>query len=58
MQLDDRDLVDIDLEKLEEALNQKDLQTLPEEQLHKVHKVFLDSSAGSEACLGIATNFG
>ena len=31
MMLDDRDLAGIDLEKLEEALNQKDLQTLPEE---------------------------
>jgi hypothetical protein len=33
MQLDDRDLAGIDLEKLEEALNQKDLQALPEEKL-------------------------
>jgi hypothetical protein len=56
MQLDDRDLAGIDLEKLEEALNQKDLQTLPEEQLRKVHKVFLNSSAGSTARLGIATD--
>jgi hypothetical protein len=56
MLLDDRDLAGIDLEKLEEALNQKDLQTLPEEQLRKVHKVFLNSSAGSTARLGIATD--
>jgi hypothetical protein len=56
MMLDDRDLAGIDLEKLEEALNQKDLQTLPEEQLRKVHKVFLNSSAGSTARLGIATD--
>jgi hypothetical protein len=56
MQLDDRDLAGIDLEKLEEALNQKDLQTLPEEQLRKVHKVFLNSSAGSTTRLGIATD--
>ena len=54
MQLDDRDLAGIDLEKLEEALNQKDLQTLPEEQLCKVHKVFLNSSVGSTTRLGIA----
>jgi hypothetical protein len=54
MILDDRDLAEIDLEKLEEALNQKNLQTLPEEQLRKVHKVFLNSSAGSTARLGIA----
>jgi hypothetical protein len=33
MQLDDRDLAGIDLEKLEEALNQKDLHALPEEKL-------------------------
>jgi hypothetical protein len=56
MQLDERDLAGIDLEKLEEALNQKDLQTLPEEQLRKVHKVFLNSSAGSTARLGIASD--
>jgi hypothetical protein len=54
MMLDDRELAGIDLEKLEEALNQKNLQTLPEEQLRKVHKVFLNSSAGSTARLGIA----
>jgi hypothetical protein len=54
MLLDEKDLAGIDLEKLEEALNQKDLQTLPEEQLRKVHKVFLNSSAGSTARLGIA----
>jgi hypothetical protein len=54
MQLDERDLAGIDLEKLEEALNQKNLQNLPEEQLRKVHKIFLNSSAGSSARLGIA----
>jgi hypothetical protein len=56
MLLDDRDLVGIDLEKLEEALNQKDLHTLPKEQLRKVHKVFINSSAGSTTRLGIATD--
>jgi hypothetical protein len=56
MQLDERDLACIDLEKLEEALNQKDLQALPEEKLRKVHKFFLNSSAGSTARLGIATD--
>jgi hypothetical protein len=55
MQVDAQDLAGIDLEKLEEDLNQKDLQALPEEQLRKVHKVFLDSTAGSTARLGIAT---
>jgi hypothetical protein len=48
--------VDIDLEKLEEAFNRKDLQTIHVEQLIKVHKVFLDSTAGSTAQLGIATD--
>jgi len=56
MLIDDRDLAEIDLEKLEEALNQKALHTLPEDQLCKVHKVFLNSSAGSTAWLGIATD--
>jgi hypothetical protein len=55
MQLDAQDLAGIDFEKLEEALNLRDLQGLPEEQLRKVHKVFLDSTAGSTARLGIAT---
>jgi hypothetical protein len=55
MQVDAQDMVGIDLEKLEEALNQKGLQALPEEQLRKVHKVFLDSTKGSTAHLGIAT---
>jgi len=53
VQLDKRDLAGIDLEKIEEALNQKDLQTLPEEKLRKVHKVFLNSSVDSSARLGI-----
>jgi len=56
MLFDDGDLAGIDLEKLEEALNQKNLQTLLEEQLRKVHKVFLNSSAGSTARLGIETD--
>jgi hypothetical protein len=54
MLIDETDLADIDLEKLEEALNQKYLQQLPVEQLRKVHKVFTNSSAGSTARLGIA----
>jgi hypothetical protein len=33
--MDAQDLAGIDLEKLEEALNQKDLQGLPEEQLER-----------------------
>jgi hypothetical protein len=46
MEMNEQDLVEIDLDIPEEALNKKYLQTLPEEQLRKVHKVFLDSSAG------------
>jgi hypothetical protein len=53
MLMDETDLEEIDLEKLEEALNQKDLQHIPVEQLRKVHKVFTDSTAGSTARLGI-----
>jgi hypothetical protein len=56
MQLDEQDLADIDLEKLEEALNWKDLQTNLVEQLRRVHKVFIDSTVGSIAWLGIATD--
>jgi hypothetical protein len=54
MQLDERELAGIDLEQLEEALKQKNLAALPEDQLRKVHKVFINSSAGSTARLGIA----
>jgi hypothetical protein len=44
MLVDERDLADIDLEKLEEAYNKKELQNLPLEQLYKVHKVYIDST--------------
>ena len=56
MSMEEMDLAEIDLEKLEEALNQKDLQHLPVEQLRKVHKVFTDSSTGSIARLGISSD--
>ena len=56
MLMDEMDLVEIDLEKLEEALNQKDLQHTLVEQLGKVHKVFTNSSAGSTARLGISAD--
>jgi hypothetical protein len=56
MHLDKKDLADIDIEKLEEALNQKDLHAIHAEQLRKVHKVFIDSTIGSIAWLGIATD--
>jgi hypothetical protein len=56
MLIDETALAEIDLEKLEEALNQKDLQHIPVEQLRKVHKVFTDSTAGSTARLGISSD--
>jgi hypothetical protein len=54
MQLNEKDSSDIDLEKLEEALHRKDLHAIPIEQLRKVHKVFLDSTTGSTARVGLA----
>jgi hypothetical protein len=39
MLMDEMDLANIDLEKLEESLNQKDLQHILVDQLCKVHKV-------------------
>jgi hypothetical protein len=56
MKFDEQDLADIDLEKLEEACNRKELQTIPMEQLRKVHKAFIDSTAGSTSRLGISLN--
>jgi hypothetical protein len=53
MLMNETELEEIDLEKLEEALNQKDMQHIPVEQLRKVHKVFTDSTARSTARLGI-----
>jgi hypothetical protein len=55
MEIDEKDLAKIDLDRLEEALNKKDLQTLLEDQLRKVHKVFLDSSMRATSMLGIIT---
>jgi hypothetical protein len=51
--MNEQDLEEIDLDRLKEALNKKDLQTLPEDQIRKVHKVFLDSLAGDTSRLGI-----
>ena len=56
MEMDEQDLAEIDLDRLEEALNKKDLQTLPEDQLGKVQKVFLDSSVGATFGLWINTD--
>jgi hypothetical protein len=46
MLVDEKDLVDIDLDLLEEAYNKKEIQSLPPEQLYKVHKVYIDSTVG------------
>jgi hypothetical protein len=56
MEMDEHDLAEIDLDRLEEALKKKDLQTLLEDQLRKFHKFFLDSSAGATSRLGISTD--
>jgi hypothetical protein len=56
MEMDEKDLDDIDLDRLEEALNKKDLQKIPEYQLRKVHKVFLDSTSGATSRLGISVD--
>ena len=49
MEVDDQDLAGIDLEHLEHAYRHQKLYTIPRDQLRKVHKVFLNSSAGSSA---------
>jgi hypothetical protein len=47
MELEEQDLAGVDLEHLEHAYRQQKLYTIPRDQLQKVHKVFLNSSAGS-----------
>jgi hypothetical protein len=49
MELEEHDLAGVDLEHLEHAYRQQKLYTIPRDQLRKVHKVFLNSSAGSSA---------
>jgi hypothetical protein len=49
MELEEPDLAGVDLEHLEHAYRQQKLYTIPRDQLRKVHKVFLNSSAGSTA---------
>jgi hypothetical protein len=58
MHMDERELADIDLEKLEDAFNKKELQSIPVEQLRKVHKVFIDSTTGATSRLGISSDPG
>jgi hypothetical protein len=60
MELEEQDLAGVDLEHLEHAYRHQKLYTIPRDQLRKVHKVFLNSSAGSSArtskALGVQTN--
>jgi hypothetical protein len=49
MDLDEHDLAGVDLVHLEQAYRKQELYTIPPDQLHKVHKVFLNSSVGSSA---------
>jgi len=49
MEIEDPDLAGVDLEHLEHAYRHQKLYTIPRDQLRKVHKIFLNSSAGSTA---------
>ena len=49
MELEEQDLAGVDLDHLEHAYRHQKLYTIPRDQLRKVHKVFLNSSAGSSA---------
>jgi hypothetical protein len=49
MELEEQELAGVDLEHLEHAYRHQKLYTIPRDQLRKVHKVFLNSSAGSSA---------
>jgi hypothetical protein len=49
MEVEEQDLAGVDLEHLEHAYRHQKLYTIPRDQLRKVHKVFLSSSAGSSA---------
>jgi len=49
MELEEPDLAGVDLEHLEHAYRHQKLYTIPRDQLRKVHKVFLNSCAGSSA---------
>jgi hypothetical protein len=49
MELDEKDLAGVDLEHLEHAYRHHKIYTIPPDQLRKVHKIFLNSSAGSTA---------
>jgi hypothetical protein len=47
MELEEQELDGVDLEHLEHAYRHQKLYTTPRDQLRKVHKVFLNSPAGS-----------
>ena len=49
MELEEQDLAGVDLDHLEHAYRHQKIYTIPRDQLRKVHKVFLNSSAGSSA---------
>jgi hypothetical protein len=49
MELEEQDLAKVDLEHLKHTYRNQKLYTIPRDQLQKVHKVFLKSSAGSSA---------
>jgi hypothetical protein len=49
MEMEENDLAGVDLEHLEHAYRHQKLYTIPRDQLRKVHKVFLNSSAGASA---------
>jgi hypothetical protein len=49
MELEEQDLAGVDLDHLEHAYRHQKLYTIPQDQLRKVHKVFLNSSTGSSA---------
>jgi hypothetical protein len=48
-EMEEPDLAGVDLEHLEHAYRHQKLYTIPRDQLRKIHKVFLNSSAGSSA---------
>jgi hypothetical protein len=56
MDMNEQELEDIHLDKIEEVLNKKDLQTILDDQLRKVHKVFLDSTTRATSRLGIGAD--
>jgi hypothetical protein len=53
MQIDEKELEDIDLDKIEDSFNWKELQSIKLEQLRKVHKFFIESTSRATSCLGV-----